>query len=38
MVRADGFNRLPMVRMTNVGLSPGDSSMEEIVADTKHGV
>jgi TldD protein len=38
MVRADGFNRLPMVRMTNVGLTPGDSSMEEIVAATKHGV
>ena len=38
MVRADGFNRMPMVRMTNVGLTPGDSSMEEIVAETKHGV
>ena len=38
MVRADGFNRLPMVRMTNVGLTPGDSSMEEIVAETRHGV
>jgi TldD protein len=24
MVRADGYNRLPMVRMTNVGLLPGD--------------
>ena len=38
MVRGDGFNRLPMVRMTNVGLKPGDSSMEEIIAETKHGV
>ncbi len=38
MVRADGFNRLPMVRMTNVGLQPGDSSMDEIVAETRHGV
>ena len=38
MVRADGFNRLPMVRMTNVGLLPGDSSLEEIVSETKHGV
>ncbi len=38
MVRADGFNRLPMVRMTNVGLEPGDSSLEEIVADTRHGI
>ncbi len=38
MVRGDGFNRLPMVRMTNVGLEPGDSSMEEIIAATEHGV
>jgi TldD protein len=38
MVRADGFNRLPMVRMTNVGLQPGEGTLEEIVADTAHGV
>jgi TldD protein len=38
MVRADGFNRLPMVRMTNVGLLPGESSLEEIVSETKHGI
>ena len=38
MVRADGFNRLPMVRMTNVGLEPGTSSLEEIIAETQHGV
>ncbi len=38
MVRGDGFNRMPMVRMTNVGLLPGDSSLEEMVSETKHGV
>ena len=38
MVRGDGFNRMPMVRMTNVGILPGDSSLEEMVADTGHGV
>jgi TldD protein len=38
MVRGDGYNRLPMVRMTNVGLLPGASSLDEIVADTKDGV
>ncbi len=38
MVRADGYARLPMVRMTNVGLLPGDSSLEEMVAETKRGV
>ena len=38
MVRADGFNRMPMVRMTNVGLLPGDSSLDEIISETKNGV
>ncbi|MGH9188492.1 MAG: TldD/PmbA family protein [Acidimicrobiales bacterium] len=38
MVRADGFNRLPMVRMTNVGLVPGESSLAEIIAATDDGV
>ncbi len=38
MVRADGYARLPMVRMTNVGLLAGDSSLEEIIAATDDGV
>jgi TldD protein len=38
MVRADGFNRLPMVRMTNVGLLPGASSLEEMIAETRDGI
>jgi len=38
MVRADGYGRLPMVRMTNVGLLPGDSSIEEMVAETERGI
>jgi TldD protein len=38
MVRADGFNRLPMVRMTNVGLLPGDSSLEEMISATDDGI
>ncbi|MBT8203393.1 MAG: TldD/PmbA family protein [Acidimicrobiia bacterium] len=38
MVRGDGFNRLPMVRMTNVGLLPGDSSLEEIISETRDGI
>jgi TldD protein len=38
MVRAAGFNRLPMVRMTNVGLLPGDSSLEEMIAATDDGI
>jgi TldD protein len=38
MVRADGYARLPMVRMTNVGLLPGDSSLEGMIAETDDGI
>jgi TldD protein len=38
MVRCDGYGRLPMVRMTNVGLLPGPNSFEEIISETKHGI
>jgi TldD protein len=37
-MRADGYARMPMVRMTNVGLLPGEHSLEEIVAATDDGV
>ncbi|NUT31729.1 MAG: TldD/PmbA family protein [Hamadaea sp.] len=37
-VRADGWSRLPMVRMTNVGLEPGPHTLEEIIASTDDGV
>ncbi len=37
-VRADGWARMPMVRMTNVGLLPGTSSLDEIIADTADGI
>src|SRR6187431_3029532 len=37
-VRGDGYNRLPMVRMTNVGLLPGTSSLEEMIAATDDGL
>ncbi|MEV4812737.1 TldD/PmbA family protein [Micromonospora avicenniae] len=37
-VRSDGWARLPMVRMTNVGLEPGPHTLEEIIADTDDGV
>jgi TldD protein len=38
MVRADGPARLPMVRMTNVGLLAGDSSLDEMIAGTDDGI
>ena len=37
-VRADGWHRLPMVRMTNVGLLPGEQSLDEMIASTDDGV
>jgi TldD protein len=37
-MRADGWNRIPLIRMTNVSLQPGDSSLEQMIADTKDGV
>ncbi len=37
-VRAEGWARLPMVRMTNVGLEPGPHTFEEIVAATDDGI
>src|SRR6266545_4112666 len=37
-VRADGWARLPMVRMTNVGLEPGPHTLEEMIAATDDGV
>ena len=37
-MRADGWSRIPLVRMTNVNLEPGTSSLEEMIATTEHGV
>ena len=36
--RADGWQRSPLVRMTNLCLSPGDSSLEEMISGTKRGI
>ena len=37
-MRADGWSRLPIIRMTNINLEPGTSSLEEMIATTEHGV
>jgi TldD protein len=37
-MRADGWSRIPLIRMTNVNLEPGDSSLEEMIATTERGV
>ena len=36
-MRADGWGRLPLIRMTNVSLLPGNQSLDEVF-DTPHGM
>lgn len=36
-MRADGWGRIPMIRMTNVSLLPGSQSLEEVF-DVDHGI
>ena len=36
-MRADGWNVPPLVRMTNVNLEPGRSTLEELCHGVKHG-
>ncbi len=37
-MRADGWNRIPLIRMTNINLEPGDWNLEEIIEDTQDGL
>jgi TldD protein len=37
-MRADGWNRIPLIRMTNINLEPGDLTLEEMIANTKEGL
>lgn len=37
-MRADGWNRIPIIRMTNINLLPGDKSIEEIIDSTDYGI
>jgi len=37
-MRADGWNRIPLIRMTNINLEPGDWDFEDLVADTDDGI
>jgi TldD protein len=37
-MRADGWNRIPLVRMTNVNLEPGNWKLDDVIADTKEGL
>ncbi|HWZ74931.1 MAG TPA: TldD/PmbA family protein [Candidatus Sulfotelmatobacter sp.] len=39
-IRAEGWNRLPMIRMTNISLLPGEKplSLEQLIAATDHAI
>jgi TldD protein len=37
-MRASGWNRLPLIRMTNINLRPGDWDLDELIAETKRGI
>lgn len=37
-MRAVGWQNIPLIRMTNINLEPGDWTLEEIIRDTKEGI
>jgi TldD protein len=37
-MRAASWNRIPLIRMNNVSLEPGDWSLEDLIADTDDGI
>ncbi len=37
-MRADGWSRIPLIRMTNINMEPGDWTLERMVVDTEEGV
>jgi TldD protein len=37
-MRADGWNRMPLVRMTNLHIEPGEGTLDDLLADVDDGV
>jgi TldD protein len=37
-MRASGWNRIPIIRMTNISLEPGEWDFDDIIADTEDGI
>jgi TldD protein len=37
-MRADGWSRMPLVRMTNLHLEPGEGTLEDLLADVDAGI
>ncbi|HZA60319.1 MAG TPA: TldD/PmbA family protein [Actinomycetota bacterium] len=37
-MRADGWAHLPLIRMTNISIEPGEGTLAELIGDTKDGM
>ena len=37
-MRADGWNRIPLIRMTNVNIEPGDKTFDELIGEVDDGI
>jgi TldD protein len=37
-MRADGWSHIPLIRMTNVSLKPGEQSLDEVFAGVDHAI
>jgi TldD protein len=36
--RADGWGSIPIVRISNIGLAPGEGKLDDMIADVKRGI
>jgi len=36
--RADGWNRIPMIRMTNISLMPGSGTLDDLISEVDDGL
>ena len=37
-MRASGWNRIPLIRMTNISIEPGEWTFDDLIADTDEGI
>lgn len=37
-MRANGWQSIPLIRMTNINLEPGEWELDQLIADTKKGI
>ncbi len=37
-MRSDSWSHIPIIRMTNINLLPGNGTLDELIADTKDGI